>query len=117
MDVIEAERRAWLLVNPRPAEEEFTKYSFPSKTMEYLASGTAVLTTRLPGMPAEYLDHVLTIDEPGPSGVAEGLAKALAEGLDGLEQRGERGRAFVLEHKNNAHQAGRILDLAERCRS
>jgi glycosyltransferase involved in cell wall biosynthesis len=111
-EVIEAERRAWLLVNPRPVDQEFTKYSFPSKNMEYLVSGTPVLTTRLPGMPREYLEYVLTIDEPGPPGVAEALVRALAEGRDGLLRRGERGRAFVLEHKNNVQQASRILDLA-----
>jgi glycosyltransferase involved in cell wall biosynthesis len=113
-EVVEAERRAWLLVNPRPADEEFTKYSFPSKNMEYLVSGTAVLTTPLPGMPREYLAHVLTIDAPGPVGVTQGLAKAFAEGRDGLLRRGENGRAFVLEHKNNVDQASRILSLARR---
>ena len=51
--VVEKEMEATLLVNPRPTGEEYVKYSFPSKTMEYMASGTPVLTTRLPGMPAE----------------------------------------------------------------
>ena len=86
----------------------------PSSAPQVRASQeTAVLTTRLPGMPSEYLEHVLTIDEPGPAGVSQGLAKALAEGRDGLLRRGERGRAFVLEHKNNVHQASRILGLAQ----
>jgi glycosyltransferase involved in cell wall biosynthesis len=114
-DLVEAQHRAWLLVNPRPAEEEFTAYSFPSKVMEYLASGTPVLTTRMPGLPPEYLDHVLTIDEPGPPGVAAALAKALAEGTDRLAERGARGRAFVREQKNNVRQAARILDLVQQC--
>jgi glycosyltransferase involved in cell wall biosynthesis len=113
-ELLEAQQRAWLLVSPRPADRESNKYSFPSKNMEYLVSGTPVLTTRLPGMPDEYLDHVLTIDEPGPAGIAQALATALAEGPDGLRRRGERGRRFVLEHKNNVHQASRILDLARR---
>ena len=111
-DVIEAERRAWVLVNPRPPDEIFTQYSFPSKNMEYLVSGTAVLTTRLPGMPTEYLDYVLTIDRADPDGVAQALAEALAEGHDGLIRRGERGRDFVLANKNNIQQAARILSLA-----
>jgi glycosyltransferase involved in cell wall biosynthesis len=113
-EVVAAERSAWLLVNPRPAEQEFTKYSFPSKNMEYLVSGTAVLTTRLPGMPADYLEHVLTIDEPGPDAISRGLDKALAEGRDGLLRRGAGGRAFVLEHKNNVRQASRILSLSRK---
>ena len=58
---------------PSARGAEFTKYSFPSKNMEYLASGTAVLTTRLPGMPAEYYEHVLTIDRDGPEAVADAL--------------------------------------------
>jgi glycosyltransferase involved in cell wall biosynthesis len=111
-ELLEAQRRAWLLVSPRPADRESNKYSFPSKNMEYLVSGTPVLTTRLPGMPDEYLDYVLTISEPGPAGIAEALTEALAEGRDGLRRRGERGRCFVLEHKNNVQQASRILDLA-----
>jgi glycosyltransferase involved in cell wall biosynthesis len=114
-DLVETRRRAWLLVNPRPADEEFSAYSFPSKVMEYLDSGTAVLTTRVPGMPAEYLDHVLTIDGPRPSDVAVALDKALAEGPDRLGELGQRGRSFVREKKNNVHQTARILGLVERC--
>ncbi|WP_439937491.1 glycosyltransferase [Nocardia sp. N13] len=112
-EVLEAERRAWLLVNPRPPDETFTQYSFPSKTMEYLASGTPVLTTRLPGMPAEYLDHVLTVDPPDPAGMAAALAAAFALGGDELARRGARGRDFVLTQKNNNRQAARIFRLAK----
>src|SRR5690606_27241774 len=39
-EILEYEKEATLLVNPRPSKEEFTKYSFPSKTIEYMASGT-----------------------------------------------------------------------------
>ena len=56
--VVKFEKKAKLLVNPRPTNNEFTKYSFPSKTIEYMASGTPLLTTRLPGIPSEYFDHV-----------------------------------------------------------
>ena len=56
--IVEEELKATLLVNPRPTGEEYTKYSFPSKNMEYMASGTPVLTTCLPGMPAEYNEYV-----------------------------------------------------------
>ncbi len=112
-EVVENERSAWLLVNPRPADQEFTRYSFPSKNMEYLASGTAVLTTRLPGMPDEYLDYVLTIDQPGASGITTALEDALGRGVAELSQLGARGQRFVLDQKNNDRQAARILAFAE----
>lgn len=44
--VAEEELKATLLVNLRPSNEEFTKYSFPSKNMEYMVLGTPTLTTR-----------------------------------------------------------------------
>ncbi|GAA1913620.1 glycosyltransferase [Nocardioides hwasunensis] len=114
--VLRAEESAWLLVNPRPADAEFTKYSFPSKNMEYLASGTPVLTTRLPGMPQEYYDFVLTIDGSSPHDVAAALRSALTMTPEELHLRGGRGKSFVMERKNNVAQARRILDFAEKCR-
>lgn len=110
--VIAAEERAWLLVNPRPADQEFTKFSFPSKNMEYLASGTAVLTTRLPGMPPEYYDYVLTIDGSSADHITEALSRSLGLGLLSLHKRGAEGRRFVLDKKNNLYQAGRMRQLA-----
>ena len=41
-------------MNPRSADAEYTKYSFPSKTIEYLATGVPVVMNRLPGIPEEY---------------------------------------------------------------
>lgn len=113
--VVDAELRAWLLVNPRPTSEDFVKYSFPSKNMEYHASGTAVLTTRLPGMPADYYDHVLTIDEDGASAITTALEKALAMSLVDLHRQGAVAREFVLAEKNERAQAARILELARTC--
>nr|WP_300047968.1 glycosyltransferase [uncultured Nocardioides sp.] len=112
-EVFEEERRAWLLVNPRPVHEEFTRYSFPSKTLEYLASGSPVLTTRLPGMPEEYYPYVWTIDAPGPDGVAEALSAVFTHDPDEFIRRGQAGQAFVLDHKNNAVQAQKITHIAQ----
>lgn len=64
-----------VLVNPRTDEGEFTKYSFPSKTMEYLLSGSKVVMYRLPGIGEEYYRYIRTVETPG----AEALARALQE--------------------------------------
>jgi glycosyltransferase involved in cell wall biosynthesis len=114
-DVVGEESRAWIVVNPRPVDPEFAKLSFPSKNMEYLSTGTAVLTTRLPGMPAEYLDYVLTIDSPGPEGVREALEKSFSMSATELHALGASGKQFVLEAKNNRAQAQRILNFVSTC--
>ena len=51
-------RASDVLVNPRLNNEEYTKYSFPSKTLEYLNSGNAVVAYMLDGMPENYRDFL-----------------------------------------------------------
>lgn len=111
--IVEKEQEATLLVNPRPTHEEFVKYSFPSKTMEYMASGTPVLTTRLPGMPKEYCPHVYFIDEETSGGIADALKAVLAHSDGELFQKGQEARAFVLEGRNNVVQAEKLLQMLE----
>ena len=112
--VVEKEMEATLLVNPRPTDEEYVKYSFPSKTMEYMASGTPVLTTRLPGMPAEYFPYVHFIDEETPEGIARALKRVLSRSEGELFSRGMDARAFILKTRNNLVQAEKILDMLEK---
>ena len=38
--------KATLLINPRPSHENFTKYSFPSKNLEYMSIATRLVTTK-----------------------------------------------------------------------
>ena len=111
-DVVAMEERVWLLVNPRPTQGEFTRYSFPSKVMEYLASGTAVLTTRLSGIPKEYFDHVYAIESDGADALQEALKQVLTQPREQLLLRGASGKKFVMETRSNTNQGQRILDLA-----
>lgn len=110
-EVIETELRATLLVNPRPTEEDFTKYSFPSKNIEYMASGTPLLTTALPGMPMEYYPYVFLIKDETVKGYAEALKNALAHSNEDLYTFGEKAKSFVINNKNNVEQAKRIIKL------
>ena len=109
--IVEKEQEATLLVNPRPTHEEFVKYSFPSKTMEYMASGTPVLTTVLPGMPKEYHPYVYLIEEETVDGVRKMLTQVLANSEEDLFRKGQAAREFILNQKNNVIQAKKLLDL------
>ena len=42
-EVLSLQKSSTILVNQRSNNEEYTKYSFPSKIMEYLSSGTPVV--------------------------------------------------------------------------
>ena len=115
VEVVAAELVATLLVNPRPTHEEFTKYSFPSKNVEYMVSGTPLLTTRLPGMPTEYYPYVYLFDEETTEGYAEAIKKVLTKPEEELHEKGMAAREWVLEKKNNISQTSRIIDLIETC--
>ena len=110
-EIVDKEQEATLLVNPRPTDEEYVKYSFPSKTMEYMASGTPVLTTVLPGMPKEYHPYVYLLEEETADGIAEMLKKVLENSDEALFRKGLEARRFVLEQKNNVIQARKILEM------
>ena len=109
--IVEKEQEATLLVNPRPTDEEYVKYSFPSKTMEYMASGTPVLTTVLPGMPKEYYPYVYLLPDESAAGIAGTLKQVLSQSDEVLFEKGNAARNFVLDTRNNVVQAAKILEM------
>ncbi len=111
--VVEKEQQATLLVNPRPTDAEFVKYSFPSKTMEYMSSGTPVLTTVLPGMPKEYHPYVYLLEDASAEGIARKLTELFALSDEELFRKGVRAREFILKEKNNIVQTKKILDMLD----
>lgn len=115
-EIVDKEMEATLLVNPRPTSEEFVKYSFPSKTMEYMSTGTPVLTTVLPGMPEEYHPYVNLIREETPQGIACALRETLERSDEALLEQGMAARSFVLTQKDNVTQAGKILEMLTKMR-
>ena len=112
-EIVAEEQKASLLVNPRPVAPEYTKYSFPSKNMEYMVSGTPMLTTKLPGMPTEYYPYVYLIEDESPDGIAEVLDRIFAEPFEKRQEKAKEARAFVLEHKSNIIQAEKIIKFLE----
>lgn len=113
-EVVEAQLKATLLVNPRPTHEDFTKYSFPSKNMEYMVSGTPVLTTKLPGMPKEYYNYIFLIEEENVDGIEKALRKIISMDEEEQSALGAQAKKFVLENKNNMVQSKRILKFIDK---
>lgn len=108
---------ASLLVNPRvPDNNPFTKYSFPSKTLEYLASGTPTLLYKLDGIPDEYYDYCYSL------GSNETDVETLANTIIAIKSKkckdnldlGMKARSFVLSQKNSDVMACRILELLKK---
>lgn len=112
--VVEKEMQVSLLVSIRNPMDTFTKYSFPSKLMEYLSSGTPVLTTKLLGIPKEYDPYLFTID--GYS--EESLYHKIME-LEQLDRKvladvGTKAKEFVEQEKSYMKQAKKLIELIQK---
>lgn len=108
-EVVLAQMQATLLINPRPTDKQFTRYSFPSKNIEYMASGTPMLTTILPGMPKEYYDYVYLIKEETVDGLCKALQEVLGLPNEILAEKGRKAKEFIMKNKNEKIQANKIL--------
>ena len=113
-EVVQCELNSTLLVNPRPSEGEYTKYSFPSKTLEYMVSGTPVLSSKLAGIPDEYDDYLYYFDDRDPDGLYKAMSNLFSQSDSVLQNKGDSARQFVLRNKNNIIQAEKLIKFIEK---
>lgn len=90
--VLPAEAQEWMeksdmLINPRKCDCEYTKYSFPSKTIDYLLTGNPVIAYYLEGMPPIYKDFLITLNQ-------RMLAEAITIALTGDQVKQDK----IIEH-------------------
>ncbi len=110
-DVLVLQRQATLLVNPRHSNEEYTKFSFPSKTMEYMASGTPTLMSELQSLPDDYKQHVFLFDDESVVGMRKKIQEVLEIPAGELTRIGAGAREFILSQKTSDIQCKRIIDF------
>lgn len=112
-DMRSVQGNADVLVCPRLRGHDFTKYSFPSKLMEYMQMGKPVVANRLSGIPKEYDDFLFYANDESPESWQVKLEECLNLSDEERSIVGKRNREFVLKQKNNIHQAKRMIDLLE----
>lgn len=111
-DVLALQRQATLLVNPRHSTEEYTKFSFPSKTMEYMASGTPTLMSALQSIPNDYKEHLFFFDDESVDGMSKKIQEVIEKPREELNRFGDAAREFILSQKTSVKQCKRIIDFA-----
>lgn len=112
--VRQRQREACVLVNPRPSSHRANRYSFPSKLLEYLVSGTPVVSTAPPGIPEEYYPHLELAADETPEGLAAAIRRATGRPREERAARGAGARAWVLREKTWDRQAERIGEFIRR---
>ncbi len=99
------------LINPRRPTGTYTKYSFPSKTAEYLISGKPCIMYKLEGLSSEYDAFLNYISEDDAMGIARELNTIFSQDYSALLKKGRRGMEFMRREKNAHTQAKRIISL------
>lgn len=113
-DILRLQTEADLLVNPRTSQGEYTKYSFPSKTLEYLSSGTPALMFNLPGIPDEYKPFYYSPIEENAEELAKEINRIFSLPIAERENMARNAKSFIETHKNPEAQTKRIFELIKK---
>ena len=79
--------------------------------MEYMASGTPVLTTKLPGMPDDHIPYVFLIEDETVEGIKDALCNVFSKTDEELHLFGAEAKKYILREKNNCAQAKKVLQF------
>ena len=109
--VIDYELQSILLINPRPNIGEYTKYSFPSKLIEYMSTGVAVLGNKLDGVPNEYNEYIYFFDGYTYDDYCSTIRKMLDKNVKELSTKGESARRFILKRNGIQATSNKLRDL------
>lgn len=111
--MIDLQRKATLLVNPRRPSTNMTKYSFPSKIMEYMAAITPVLTFRLEGIPDEYFNYCYCVEQDTIDSFAESITYIMTLPQDVLDKKASEAMLFLKSNKTSQKQIRKLLDFIQ----
>ena len=104
-------KKAHLLVVNKPTADDYSNYSFSSKILEYMASGTPLLTTKVGGMPEEYWKYCYFIVDETCDGIAQTIKSVMEKTAEELRNKGVRARKFAIEQKNCFTMVKEITDF------
>ncbi len=104
-------KKAHLLVVNKPTADDYSNYSFSSKILEYMASGTPLLTTKVGGMPEEYYDYFYFFDEESTEGIKRSFEKIINFSDKQLRDNGIAARAFAVKNKSYSYMTSTIVSF------
>ena len=97
----ELEKKVSFFINPRTNNGEYTKYSFPSKNLEYLLAGRPVIAYKLDGMSDDYDGIFMYVEDESIDALKETLRLAAEMSCDEIIERGNKGKVFVVGHNGS----------------
>jgi glycosyltransferase involved in cell wall biosynthesis len=112
-NVIKLQLKATVLVNPRKPFGEYTKYSFPIKTLEYLAAGKPCIMYDLPGIPRDYLKYIVIPEDESVNSLKAAIIDVCEWDLQKRIQFCRNAFEFIKNNKSSKVQFAKLSKLIE----
>lgn len=109
--IVDIQSKCDFMINPRTPTGGFTKYSFPSKTAEYMMTGKPTVMYKLEGLSEDYDSLLNYLHSEDPKGLASELEMIIHADQKQLADKAARAREYVLEQKTPDSQANRIISM------
>ncbi len=113
-EVLKWQLKSCVLVSPRQSGWEYVKYSFPSKSVDSLASGVPYVAHKLPCDPPEYAEYINYPVDESDEALRDKLVEICEKSLEERSVIGERAKQFIKKEKNPIVMTRQIVDMWER---
>lgn len=110
-DMMKRQKEVDFLINPRPVNDLVSKVTFPSKIIEYMLSGTPVITTKLNGLTKDYNRYLNYFDGDSIEALSNGLDKITNKDYNNLLDKSIKGQTFIINNKNWDRQCEVIYEF------
>lgn len=105
--------RADVLLNLRIEEE--IDFHFPSKLLEYLATGKYVISTSIAHAERDYGSLMGILKDITPQGLAKKMTETMGMGKYKLYEIGKSARDYMLKYRTWSYRTTEILNYIEKC--
>ena len=111
-ELIDKQANATMMISPRRDTEAASRYCFPSKIFEYMASGNPVISCMLDGIPKAYFDYLLPLKHVSAQEIADVVNRVADMPPEERAELGRNTKQFV-ESKNKYMQAQALWDFVQ----
>ncbi len=114
IEVLEFQKKCDILVNPRLPIGDYTMFSFPIKTLEYLASSKPCIMYKLDGIPKKYHAFFYTPDNFTAESLASKINEVLKMDKSTLLLNGLKSRNFILDEIGPKKKFKEVYDFFQK---
>ena len=111
-EVIEREKQAKVLLNVRNPENELTRFSFPSKVLEYMSAGGIVVSSKLEGISEDYYPYIEILEKYSADGLAIAMDKVFKLSDEDYLKKTSAANSFVYQ-KGSKQRAKSVIKFID----